>query len=134
MLGTQAGVSELAEDRKWQEPGAQLGQKVGYSGAQVGKVETGERTPSRDFVEYCDRALPDAGGLFARIYELESGRGTMDLSNATWRKSSYSGGNGGNCVEVAALPDDSRAVRDSKDPEGPKLGSLPRCGGLSPLP
>ena len=43
------------------------------------------------------------------------------LSNATWRKSSYSGGNGGNCVEVAVLPDDGRAVRDSKDPEGPKL-------------
>ena len=42
----------------------------------------------------------------------------MDLSNATWRKSSYSGGN---CVEIAVLADDSRAVRDSKDPEGPKL-------------
>jgi hypothetical protein len=45
----------------------------------------------------------------------------MDLSNATWRKSSYSGGNGGNCVEVAVLPDGGRAVRDSKDPDGPKL-------------
>jgi hypothetical protein len=45
----------------------------------------------------------------------------MDLSNATWRKSSYSGGNGGNCVEVAQLPDKSRAVRDSKDPDGPRL-------------
>jgi hypothetical protein len=43
------------------------------------------------------------------------------LSNVTWRKSSYSGGNGGDCVEVAVLPDNSRAVRDSKDPEGPKL-------------
>ena len=58
----------------------------------------------------------------------------MDLSNATWRKSSYSGGNGGNCVEVAALPDDSRAVRDSKDPEGRSSCSLPRHGGPSPLP
>jgi transcriptional regulator with XRE-family HTH domain len=48
----------------------QLGQKVGYSGAQVGKVETGERTPSQDFAQHCDRALPNAGGLFARIYEL----------------------------------------------------------------
>lgn len=44
-----------------------------------------------------------------------------DLSNATWRKSSYSGGNGGNCVEVAVLPDSSRAVRDSKDPDGGAL-------------
>jgi hypothetical protein len=49
----------------------------------------------------------------------------MDLSNATWRKSSYSGGNGGNCVEVAALPDSSRAVRDSKNPDGPKLTFTP---------
>jgi len=44
-----------------------------------------------------------------------------DLSNAAWRKSSYSGGNGGECVEVAALPDSRRAVRDSKDPDGGAL-------------
>ena len=43
------------------------------------------------------------------------------LDNVIWRKSSYSGSNGGNCVEVAMLPEDSRAVRDSKDPHGPKL-------------
>jgi Domain of unknown function (DUF397) len=49
----------------------------------------------------------------------------MDMTNATWRKSSYSGGNGGNCVEVALLPDDSYAVRDSKDPGGPVLAFGP---------
>jgi len=27
----------------------------------------------------------------------------------------------GNCVEIAALPDDGRAVRDSQDPDGPVL-------------
>ena len=43
------------------------------------------------------------------------------LDNVIWRKSSYSGSNGGNCVEVAMLPGHSRAVRDSKDPGGPKL-------------
>ncbi|MFF9062377.1 DUF397 domain-containing protein [Streptomyces sp. NPDC014882] len=32
----------------------------------------------------------------------------------TWRKSSYSSGEGGQCVEVAALPHLVR-VRDSKD-------------------
>jgi hypothetical protein len=37
-----------------------------------------------------------------------------------WRKASYSS-NQGNCVEVAALPDGGRAVRDSKDPSGPVL-------------
>lgn len=43
------------------------------------------------------------------------------IDRALWRKSSYSGGNGGNCVEVAVLPDGNRAVRDSKDPGGAKL-------------
>lgn len=43
------------------------------------------------------------------------------LDNVTWRKSSYSGSNGGNCVEVAALPGSSLAVRDSKNPDGPVL-------------
>jgi hypothetical protein len=37
-----------------------------------------------------------------------------------WVTSSYSGNNG-NCVEVAVLADGSRAVRDSKDPQGPVL-------------
>jgi hypothetical protein len=37
-----------------------------------------------------------------------------------WRKSSYSA-NEGDCVEVAMLPDSSRAIRDSKNPDGPTL-------------
>jgi hypothetical protein len=37
-----------------------------------------------------------------------------------WRKSSRSNGAGGNCVEVAAA-DRVIAVRDSKNPDGPKL-------------
>ncbi|MFE2162641.1 DUF397 domain-containing protein [Streptomyces lydicus] len=45
----------------------------------------------------------------------------IDLSTATWRKSSYSNPDGGACIEVS---DDSPAavpVRDSKDPHGPTL-------------
>ncbi|HEY2578421.1 MAG TPA: DUF397 domain-containing protein [Streptosporangiaceae bacterium] len=34
-----------------------------------------------------------------------------------WRKSSYSGQSGGNCVEVARHPTDAIAVRDSKNPD-----------------
>ncbi|HXF20628.1 MAG TPA: DUF397 domain-containing protein [Streptosporangiaceae bacterium] len=49
----------------------------------------------------------------------------MDLTSATWRKSSYSGGNGGNCVEVAVLAGGRRVVRDSKDPAGPALTFSP---------
>ncbi|MFC6086157.1 DUF397 domain-containing protein [Sphaerisporangium aureirubrum] len=42
-----------------------------------------------------------------------------ELAAAQWRKSSLSGDDGGNCVEVAALPGGRRAVRDSKCPGGP---------------
>ncbi|MFC0862912.1 DUF397 domain-containing protein [Sphaerimonospora cavernae] len=68
----------------------------------------------------------------------------MDLNSALWRKSSFSGDNGGNCVEVTELEHVALtphhmsgqhvdgaahkaghgrliAVRDSKDPDGPKL-------------
>jgi Domain of unknown function (DUF397) len=46
-------------------------------------------------------------------------------SNLTWVKSSYSGGQGGNCVEVAVLPGGGRAVRDSKNPHQPALTFTP---------
>jgi hypothetical protein len=68
-------------------------------------------------------------------------RNYAELSRAAWRKSSYSGGNGGECVEAAAVWRKSTysssnggecvevapgpallvAVRDSRDPSGPKL-------------
>jgi transcriptional regulator with XRE-family HTH domain len=48
----------------------QLGQRLGYSGALVGKVEVGERAPSQDFAQGCDQAFPEAGGLFGRLYQL----------------------------------------------------------------
>jgi hypothetical protein len=44
----------------------------------------------------------------------------VSTDDLNWRKSSFSGG--GNCIEVADLPDGSRGVRDSKDNEsGPVL-------------
>lgn len=43
-----------------------------------------------------------------------------DLTGAVWRKSSRSGPNCDNCVEVAYV-DGAIAVRDSKDPAGPAL-------------
>jgi len=45
----------------------------------------------------------------------------MDLSRLAWRKASRSSSNGGNCVEVARNLPGSVAVRDSKNPDGPKL-------------
>jgi hypothetical protein len=50
----------------------------------------------------------------------------MDGKRAiTWRKSSYSGNSGGQCVEVGTA---ARviAVRDSKDPRGPVLAFGPQ--------
>ncbi|GAA2854892.1 DUF397 domain-containing protein [Streptosporangium fragile] len=46
---------------------------------------------------------------------------TRELRTAPWIKSSRSGSNGGNCVEVASLSGGRRGVRDSKDPHGPVL-------------
>ncbi|MFC4055004.1 DUF397 domain-containing protein [Actinomadura syzygii] len=42
-----------------------------------------------------------------------------------WRKSSYSDGGGGQCVEVAALMVQGVALRDSKDVSGPVLSVAP---------
>ena len=44
-----------------------------------------------------------------------------DLTRATWRKSTYSNGTGGDCVEVADMPGGRHALRDSKNPHGPIL-------------
>ncbi|MGI5205414.1 DUF397 domain-containing protein [Spirillospora sp. CA-108201] len=44
----------------------------------------------------------------------------MDLTSAKWRKSTRSGPNGGECVELAEVTG-AVAVRDSKDPDGPVL-------------
>jgi Domain of unknown function (DUF397) len=44
----------------------------------------------------------------------------MDVTSVTWRKSSYSGSNGGTCVEVGTTGP-AVAVRDSKHPDGPQL-------------
>jgi hypothetical protein len=44
-----------------------------------------------------------------------------DLSTARWRKSTYSDGNGGSCVEVADGLPGVVPVRDSKVPDGSVL-------------
>jgi Domain of unknown function (DUF397) len=44
----------------------------------------------------------------------------MDVTGIAWRTSSYSGSNGGACIEVGTTGP-SVAVRDSKHLEGPQL-------------
>jgi Domain of unknown function (DUF397) len=48
----------------------------------------------------------------------------MDMTTASWRKSSYSGDNGGACVEVGTTGP-AVAVRDSNHPDGPRLAFAP---------
>ncbi|MFI9271180.1 DUF397 domain-containing protein [Kitasatospora sp. NPDC052896] len=43
------------------------------------------------------------------------------MTNASWRKSSYSSGNAGECIEIADGLPGVVPVRDSKDPDGPVL-------------
>lgn len=49
-------------------------------------------------------------------------RSTGDL---VWRKSSFSGGSGDNCVEVADLPGGGAAVRDTKNRAAAELRFTP---------
>lgn len=44
-----------------------------------------------------------------------------DLTAAMWRKSSYSGASGGDCLEVTDIHPGIVPVRDSKNPDGPKI-------------
>ncbi|MFJ3666372.1 DUF397 domain-containing protein [Streptomyces sp. NPDC090106] len=46
---------------------------------------------------------------------------TYDLRSVRWRKSSYSNGDNGECVEVAHGLPGVVPVRDSKTPSGPVL-------------
>ena len=45
----------------------------------------------------------------------------MDLRRAVWRKSSFSNGTGGACIEVAEIGNGTWGVRDSKNPHGAVL-------------
>ncbi|MFJ5534263.1 DUF397 domain-containing protein [Streptomyces sp. NPDC093261] len=50
----------------------------------------------------------------------------QDLTGARWRKSSYSGGTGGECIEVADLTPHI-AIRDSKNPQAGALAVTPHA-------
>ncbi|MFP1626311.1 DUF397 domain-containing protein [Streptomyces sp. 5K101] len=52
---------------------------------------------------------------------METSSPEYDLTASAWRKSSYSGGSGGECLEVGDGHPDIVPVRDSKNPDGPHL-------------
>jgi transcriptional regulator with XRE-family HTH domain len=72
----EAGTSPLvifgAELRHWRLAAGlsqeQLGDRIGYSGAQVGAVETARRMPGADFTQRCDTELA-TGGALARLVD-----------------------------------------------------------------
>lgn len=47
------------------------------------------------------------------------------LEVVTWHKSSYSGGQGGDCLEAALAH--TTLIRDSKAPHGPRLAFRPEA-------
>ncbi|MGH1555545.1 DUF397 domain-containing protein [Streptomyces sp. L7] len=51
---------------------------------------------------------------------MNNGQATSGVGQLTWRKSSFSGSGGGDCVEVAETTD-AIHVRDSKNERGPKI-------------
>ncbi|MFJ6634386.1 DUF397 domain-containing protein [Streptomyces sp. NPDC091376] len=52
---------------------------------------------------------------------METSSPEYDINAATWRKSTYSGPDGADCLEVADAHPGVVPVRDSKNPGGPKL-------------
>lgn len=78
----------------------------------------------------CDRHVPSSTCLRGTAWRRSSYSGpnggqcievgAVELESAEWVKSSYSGQGGGQCVEVAAVRS-AVGVRDSKDPDGPAL-------------
>ncbi|MEW2418510.1 DUF397 domain-containing protein [Streptomyces sp. NPDC046866] len=61
---------------------------------------------------------------FKSSYSGSEGGQCLEVAIA-WRKSSHSGSEGGNCVEAAVCPTDRIHVRDSKVPNGPTLTLAP---------
>ena len=70
--------------------------------------------------------MRDNLGSSRPAWPMSTTEGANGLSEMSWRKSSYSGGEGSDCVEVAWSPpppsmSDGVLVRDSKNPAGPML-------------
>ncbi|MGK5550869.1 DUF397 domain-containing protein [Actinomadura kijaniata] len=65
-------------------------------------------------------ACIELGGLWRKSSHSDNTGGACVELGGTWRKSNHSGDTGGQCVELASFAP-TVAVRDSKDPNGPKL-------------
>ncbi|MEU5833433.1 DUF397 domain-containing protein [Streptomyces diacarni] len=72
------------------------------------------------------QSTPGTGNLawFKSSYSGSEGGACLEVAY-TWHKSSYSGTEGGNCLEVASCSRGVVHVRDSKNPGGPALALSP---------
>ncbi|WP_344864221.1 DUF397 domain-containing protein [Planomonospora alba] len=90
---------------------------------QVGSSAAGRITAEQDVVAVIWKRYEAIRRGLSGVQVHHNDRGSetgMDLSAAVRRKSSFSGDNGGQCAEVATNLPGAVAVRDSKDPDGPK--------------
>ncbi|MFF7179400.1 DUF397 domain-containing protein [Streptomyces sp. NPDC008121] len=75
-------------------------------------------------MQHAPASIPDASVLYAWRKSSYSGGSSgecLEVSDA-WRKSSYSGGSSGDCLEVNDAACSAHVpVRDSKNPTGPAL-------------
>ncbi|OEJ95694.1 DUF397 domain-containing protein [Streptomyces thermolilacinus] len=69
--------------------------------------------------------MTDQLNWFKSSYSGDQGGACVEVA-LDWHKSSYSGGQGGQCVEIAACPQ-AVHVRDSKDTARPGLAVAPEA-------
>jgi hypothetical protein len=60
-------LKRLRERKGWSQEA--FGNRIGYSGEMVSKVENANNPPSRDFAVPCDREFPDMGGMFTALVD-----------------------------------------------------------------
>jgi uncharacterized protein DUF397 len=71
-------------------------------------------------LELCRLGWSAGGGRERGVNQARNGMQASQLRDVTWRKSHHSSPSG-NCVEMAELPGDAVAVRNSRHPAGPAL-------------
>lgn len=84
----------------------------------------------------------ESGHMSWRKSSCSNANGVACAELGIWRKASYRDSHGGNCVELVRRRPQTAAIRDSKDPDRPRLAfnaagwrsstRQVKAGGLSP--
>jgi transcriptional regulator with XRE-family HTH domain len=104
---------------------AEIGSRTGCSPSTIASYEQGRRVPPPRFIDMADELLDASGVLLEMKDEVARAQfpALKGATELTWVTSTYSSGEGGDCVEVATCSHTVR-VRDSKDVArlGPAVG------------